>query len=360
MEAFEPKVLPLTEADLTPSIYIEALIDATARLEVYKSKLDSSKLDRSWFLPTLQQKEALASSLMEGTQATLDGVLVDQVSPSGRDKNLYEVRNYLSAAEAGHRHLLEKDFSVEFVLLLHQQLMKGNVRRNKATVPGQFRTEQNYIGQGRTISYVPPIAEKVDGLMRNFIAYLNVPSDKLRPLVRTAIMHAQFETIHPFMDGNGRVGRILIPLYLFKQGQIQSPYFFISEALERDKYKYYTLLNSIRQNNDWSHWIEFFLRTVEQQCTKYISMIDNINDLYERDLERAGEVIRNSKVVDLVNLLYKYPVITTPIVTKYTEIPAATATRYLNALTDCRLLYTDGKARNRVFFYYDLLNVIRA
>lgn len=359
MEAFEPKVLPLTEADLAPSVYIEALIDATARLEVYKSKLDSSKLDRSWFLPTLQQKEALASSLMEGTQATLDGVLVDQVSPSDRDKNLYEVRNYLNAAEEGYRYLREKDFSTDFVLLLHQHLMEGNVRRNKATIPGHFRTEQNYIGHGKTISYVPPVAEKVDGLMQNLVNYLNSPTDKLRPLVRTAIMHAQFETIHPFMDGNGRVGRILIPLYLFKQGQIQSPYFFISEALERDKFKYYALLNSIRQKNDWSHWIEFFLRTVEQQCSKYISMIDNINDLYEKDLERAGEVIRNSKVVDLINLLYKFPVINAHIVTKHTDIPPATATRYLNALTDCQLLYTDGKIRNRVFFYYDLLNIIR-
>jgi len=359
MDAFEPKLLPLCEGDLTPAIYIEALIDATARLEVYKSKLDSSKLDRSWFLPTLQQKEALASSLMEGTQATLDGVLVDQISPSGRDKNLYEVRNYLTAAEQGHKHLLGNNFSIDFILRVHEHLMRGNVRKNKATIPGHFRTEQNYIGQGKTISYVPPVAEKVKGLMENLVNYLNSPSDKLRPLVRAAIMHAQFETIHPFMDGNGRVGRILIPLYLFKQEQIQSPYFFISEALERDKFKYYALLNGIRQENDWNHWIEFFLRTVEQQCTKYIAMIDDINILYEKDLERAGEVIRNSKVVDLVNLLYKYPIITTSIVTQYTDIPPATATRYLNALAECRLLYTDGKSRNRVFFYYDLLNIIR-
>ena len=133
----------------------------------------------------------------------------------------------------------------------------------------------------------------------------------------------------------------------------------ISEALERDKFKYYDLLNGIRAKNDWGSWIDFFLRTVEQQCSKYIQMVDQINQLYETDLARAKELIRTNKVVDLINLLYQYPVITTAIVTNHTGIPPATATRYLNILTQERILYTDGKMRNRIFFYYDLLNVIR-
>ena len=359
MNAFEARTLPIGAEELNPAVFVESLIDATARLEVYKTKLDSSKLDRSWFLPTLQQKEALASSLLEGTQATLDGVLVDQVNPSDSDKNLLEVRNYLQAARNGYRYLKGNEFSIEFIQSLHKDLLEGNVRRNKATIPGSFRTEQNYIGHGRTISYVPPIPDKVLPLMDNFVAYLNSPQDNLRPLVRTAIIHAQFETIHPFMDGNGRVGRILIPLYLYKQNQISLPCFFISEALERDKFKYYDLLNGIRAKNDWGSWIDFFLRTVEQQCSKYIQMVDKINQLYETDLARAKELIRTNKVVDLINLLYQYPVITTAIVTNHTGIPPATATRYLNILTQERILYTDGKMRNRIFFYYDLLNVIR-
>ena len=359
MDAYEAKLLPLNEEALTPSAYIEALIDATARLDVYKSKLDSSKLDRDWFLPTLQQKEALASSMLEGTQATLDGVLVDQVNPSERDKNLFEVRNYLDAAHKGYHYLKGNDFSVDFIQFLHKEVMKGNVRRNKSTIPGEFRTEQNYIGQGKTISYVPPVASKVNELIENFVSYINCPSDQLRPLVRTAIIHAQFETIHPFMDGNGRVGRILIPLYLYKQNQISLPCFFISEALERDKYKYYDLLNGIRTRNDWNSWIEFFLRTVEQQCSKYITIVDRINALYESDLERAKKIIKSNKVVDLVNLLYQFPVINASIVAQHTDIPPATITRYLNALVEQRILYSDGKARNRTFFYYDLLNVIR-
>lgn len=360
MEAFEAKTLPLDESDLNPPEFYEALIDATAKLEVYKAKLDSSKLDRMWFLPTLQQKEALASSMLEGTQATLDGVLVDQVSPNEKDKNLFEVRSYLNAAEQGYRYLKGNQFSVDFIKRLHKLLMQGRVRRNPSTVPGEFRTEQNYIGHGKTISYVPPLAENVDKLIENFISYINEPTDKQRPLVRTAIMHAQFETIHPFMDGNGRLGRIMIPLYLYKHNQISLPCFFISEALERDKFKYYDLLNRIRTQNDWNSWINFFLHTVEQQCAKYIDMVDRINELYENDLERAKLIIKSNKVVDLMNLLYQFPVISTAIVTKYAEIPPATATRYLNALVENQMLHSDGKSRNRTFFYYGLLNVIRS
>ena len=359
MEAFDAKLLPLRKEDLDPSVYLESLIDATARLEVYKTKLDGSKLERRWFLPTLQQREAWASSLMEGTQATLDGVLVDQVNPSERDRNMAEVRNYVRAAQVGHDHLVNYPFTVELVKKLHKILMTGNVRRNKKTIPGEFRTEQNYLGREKMISYVPPLADEVNRLMENFVAYFNDTEDSLRPLVRAAIMHAQFETIHPFMDGNGRVGRILIPLYLFHHKQISLPYFFISEALERDKFRYYDLLNGIRLRNDWNSWIDFFLKAVDQQCSKYIEMVDKINDLYERDLEHAKAIIKSNKVVDLINLLYKFPVINTATVTDCTDIPPATANRYLGALVDNKILYSDNAARNRSFYYYNLLDIIR-
>ena len=359
MEAFEARCLPLRKEDLDPSVYMEALIDATARLEVYKTKLASSNLDQNWFLPTLQQREAWASSLMEGTQATLDGVLVDQVNPSEKDKNMSEVRNYVRAAEEGYLYLKRHPFSVDFIKRLHQILMSGNVRRNKSTIPGEIRTEQNYLGRGKLISYVPPLAQNVDGLLENFVEYFNNTEDTVRPLVRAAIMHAQFETIHPFMDGNGRVGRILIPLFLYKHNQISLPCFFISEALERDKFKYYNLLNGIRNKNDWSSWIDFFLKAVDQQCSKYIEMVDRINELYENDLEQAKKIIKSNKVVDLINLLYKYPVINASTVTALTSIPSATATRYLNALVESKILYPNDMVRNRTFYYYNLLDIIR-
>lgn len=359
MKAFEAKRLPLSPEDLHPSVYMEALIDATARLEVYKTKLDCSKLDRAWFLPTLQQREAWASSLLEGTQATLDGVLEDQVCPSEKDKNMAEVRNYVQAAHEGYQYLKRQPFTVDFIKQLHKTLMSGNVRRNKSTIPGEFRTGQNYLGCGKMISFIPPIPEDVESLIENFVEYFNETESPLRPLVRAAIIHAQFETIHPFGDGNGRVGRMLIPLYLYKHNQISLPCFFISEALERDKFKYYDLLNGIRERNDWDSWITFFLKAVEQQCSKYIEMVDQINKLYESDLEKAKNLIKSNKIVDLINLLYKFPVINTNIVTSRLDLPSATATRYLNALVENRILYSDNKTRNRTFFYYTLLDIIR-
>ncbi len=359
MKAFEAKCLPLQETDLTPTVYTESLIDATTRLEVYKTKLDGSKLERHWFLPTLQKKEAWASSLIEGTQATLDGVLVDQVNPSEKSKDMSEVRNYLQATQEGYNYLRTNPMSVDFIKHLHKILMSGNVRRNRATIPGEFRQGQNYLGSSKAVSFVPPVAEDVDKLMENFVEYFNSTEEPLRPLVRAAIMHAQFETIHPFMDGNGRVGRILIPLFLYKHRQISLPCFFISETLERDKFKYYALLNGIREKNDWSSWIDFFLGAVNQQCSKYINIVDQINRLYEEDLSLAKQVIRSNKVVDVINLLYKYPAISTAILAKEAELPPVTATRYLNALEECKIIFSDKKPKNRTYYYYRVLEILR-
>lgn len=359
MKAFEAKCLPVEAGVLNQAAYMESLIDATTRLEVYKTKLDVSKLNRDWFLPTLQMKEALASSQIEGTQATLDGVIVDQVNPKEKDKDMSEVRNYLNAAREGYRYLQTNPMSVDFIKQLHKILMTGNVRRNKATVPGEFRRAQNYLGRESMISYVPPAAENVDRLMENFVEYFNSTEEPQRPLVRAAIMHAQFETIHPFMDGNGRVGRILIPLFLFKHKQISLPCFFISETLERDKFKYYALLNAIREENDWNSWIDFFLKAVDQQCSKYIDIVDRINALYEVDLERAKAVIKSNKVVDIINLLYKYPAISTSIVVEEAGIPPVTATRYLNALAESKIIFSDNRPKNRTYYYYGVLEIIR-
>lgn len=278
-QAFHPSILPIDSELIKIDIFLDELIDASTSLEVYKEKIKDSKLDRAWFLPTLQQKEALASSMIEGTQATLDGVLVNRVVPDKKDVDIQEVLNYDAATEYGYRYLKRGDFDKDFILDLHKILLSGKVRKQTDQI-GEFRTHQNYVGtmgRKREITYTPPEPEMVGKLIDNLIEYIEKPKDNYRSLVRIAIIHAQFETIHPFMDGNGRVGRILIPLYLYYVEQIDMPCFFVSEALERDKLKYYTLLNNIRNKNEWSEWIKFFLITVKNQCDKYIRMISDIN-----------------------------------------------------------------------------------
>ena len=358
-EAFKAPSLPLPNGLVDYKYFIDELIMASSKLEVYKEKIKDSKINSSWFMPTLQAKEALASSSLEGTQATLDGVLTNLTSPNSNDQNLNEVQNYFATIETGGKILTREKFSNDFFCEIHSALMAGNVR--KPDLIGSYRTEQNYIGKNdktHAITFIPPVPGDVPMLMNNLIDYINNPTDSFQPLIRAAIVHAQFETIHPFMDGNGRVGRMLIPLFLFASKQIDSPYFFISEALEHDKLKYYTLLNETRIKNDWNEWIKFFLATVAKQCEKYIGIINEINILYEQDLAVACEITKNSNIVELINSLYRHPITTAKQIAEETDIPMTTVNRYLRLLTEKKILYSNGK-RNRTFVYADLLNIIR-
>lgn len=359
-EPYVPHELPLDASMVDQSRFLDELVDATARLEVYKEKIKDSKLNNALLMSTLQQKEALASSQVEGTQATLEGVFTNQVEPNPKDQNLNEVSNYLDATVVGYRYLTLRDFSDDFFYAMHEELMKGNVRRTSTI--GVYRTEQNYIGRNdavHSITYVPPEPKSVPALMANLISYANDPRDNYRPLVRAAIIHAQFETIHPFMDGNGRVGRILIPMYLYRQREIDVSSFVLSEALGQDKIRYYSLLNDVRYKGDWNEWIRFFLVNVRRQCDKYIGIASSINELYERHLKVAKDLARSPKIEEIINLLYQYPAITSKRIAEKTDIPMTSINRYLNLLVDSRILYSNNKSRNRIYYYYDLLDVLR-
>lgn len=359
-EAYVAQTLPLSCDDINPMYFIEELIDATSKMEVYKEKIKDSKIDSNWFLPTLQQKEAIASSAMEGTQATLDGVLTNNINMTSKDKNINEVANYYTAAERGNMYLSLNVFSNDFFFEIHKTLMEGNVR--KPEVIGAYRTVQNYIGkttESKSITFVPPKPEDVPKLMDNLIKYINSPCDSLRPLVRVAIIHAQFETIHPFMDGNGRVGRMLIPMYLYYQKQIELPYFFISEALEQDKARYYSILNEVRTKKNWNEWIKFFLTTVKKQCEKYIHLVTEINNLYDKDLDVACSIAKSSTMKDVIDFLYQHPVVSAKQIRETLSIPPATLTRYLKLLTECKILFPTGNGRSTIYHYSELLYLLR-
>lgn len=359
-KSFNASFLPLSNDIVNYNYFLDELIDATAKLEVYKEKVADSKLSSQWFLPTLQQKEALESSKLEGTQATLDGVLTNQITPNNEDENLNEVVNYNIATKQGIKILNREEITNDFFCEIHSLLMNGKVR--KPEVIGKYRTEQNYIGKNDSsheITFIPPKPERVPELMDNLVSYINNPTDSFRPLVRIAIIHAQFETIHPFMDGNGRVGRMLIPFYLYYTKQIELPCFFISEALEHDKLRYYTLLNNIREKNDWNEWIKFFLATVAHQCDKYIGIVSAINSLHDKHLKTASEISKLSNVLPIMNMLYEYPITTAKQIVDHTGLPLTSVNRLLSSMVDKKILITDGKQRNRKYIYYGLLDIIR-
>ena len=327
--SYQASKLPLQNGVIDLSVFFEELIDATSKLEVYKEKLRDSKLDSSWFMPTLQQKEAVASSAIEGTQATLDGVLISQLTPNEKDQDVNKVINYYLATVTGYDLLHYHDFSHEFFYTMHSALMRGDVE--KPDIVGAYRVSQNYIGKkdkSHAITFIPPVPEDVPGLMDNLIAYINTPSDHFRPLVRTAIIHAQFESIHPFMDGNGRVGRMLIPMYLYDKGE-------------------------------WNEWIKFFLQTVATQCDKYIQLVTKINALYNDHMTQACALARSSGMVDVIDALYKNPITNAKQVAEVTKAPPTSVNRFLGLLVDNKILYSDNKPRNRTYYYYALLDLLR-
>ncbi len=365
-EAYIPSTLPLKTTEIDISLFLDELIDASSKLEIYKEKVKDSKVNSSWFMPTLQRKEALASSVLEGTQATFDGVLLNQVNPDDKDKGLVEVSNYFDACINGLQYLSTNEFSDEFFCILNKELLKGVARKNSIEI-GCYRKSQNYIAEQnkntenktQTITYIPPKAENVKGLMSNLIAYMNNSNDNYRSLVRAAIIHAQFETIHPFMDGNGRVGRMLIPLYLCKKKEMEFPCFFISEAFEHDKLKYYKLLNEIRTDGDWNSWIKFFLSTVAKQCDKYIKMISDINRLYEIHSKLATKISSANTITKVLDCFYKYPILTLRKLIEITHLPTSSAIRCLTKLVDADILVSDNKNRNKTYFCYDLFSILK-
>jgi Fic family protein len=245
---------------------------------------------------------------------------------------------------------------------LHTTLMSNHVRGSNRS-PGEYRRIQNFIGpEGCTLetaTFVPPEPQLVDHYMGNLEQYINDPKDHLNDLIRVAIIHAQFETIHPFLDGNGRIGRILIPLYLFNRKVIDYPNFFLSEALEKDKHKYYRYLNDTRYAGDWNQWIKFFLEAVQTQADKNIRMINDVNQLYEHDLHTAQSLINSSGITKLIDAMYQKPIFTVRSISKTAEISEMTCRRYLSILEQNRVIFSDGKQRSKTYYYYNLLDKLR-
>lgn len=369
--AYEPFKLPI-ENLININEFINELLEANKLLGIYQILLEKSKIDSELILSLITLQEAIQSTRIEGTQVTLDDMLEYGVDESKKNVDIEEVINYSKALLSGGDLLKRIPISTRLIKEMHKILLTGEVRGNSRN-PGEFRSIQNFIGpQGCTIqtaSYIPPEPQLVPEYMSNLEKYINETTDNLNDLIRIAIIHAQFETIHPFLDGNGRIGRILIPLYLYDKNLISSPNFFISESLEKDKFKYYKLLNDTRvdTNNEnheiaskrWTEWIKFFIDAMIVQANKNISLIDNIDNLYNSTIERSRELINNNKLIDIINVMFEKPIFTKKTILERVDMPSSTLGVYLNKLEEERLIYSDGKTRNKKYYFYDLINVLR-
>ena len=359
---------------------INKLINANTKIAVYNEKLKNSEIRSEHLMDLLSLKEAMESTKIEGTQVTMDEMFEYKADEKHPTNDITEVINYYTALKIGEDLLRTLPISGRFVKKLHEILMSGNVRGGNKS-PGNFRTTQNYIGpKGCTIetaSFVPLEPQLVDEYMSNLEKYIN-EYDDINDLIKLAIIHSQFETIHPFLDGNGRIGRILIPLYLFDKKILRNANFFVSESLEKNKFKYYQLLNNTRvvitdeednkeqylkdmqtAKNNFTEWVEFFLESCIKQCDKDLEKIDAIDSLYEKISDKAKALIRTPGILQVIDLIFEYPIFTTKLIRDKIKIAPATLNGYLAKLVEAKVIYSDGKNRNRKYFFYDLLNIIR-
>jgi Fic family protein len=308
-----------------------------------------------------KRREAVLSSRIEGTQASLDDLLLFEASPTTppRVPDVLEVANYVNALEHGLARQATLPMSNRLIREMHAILLK-DVRGQERT-PGQFRRSQNWIGSpGSPIdeaSYVPPPPSELGQLLEAFEQFLHRPSD-LPPLVRLALVHYQFEAIHPFLDGNGRIGRLLITLLLCMEGILPGPLLYLSAYFERHRAEYYRHLLRVSQCGAWSEWIAFFLRGVAEQAMDAVDRADRLLRLRERYHAYFHAARSSALLLKLIDELFSAPSITMRRARSLLGISDGAASRHIRTLEEAGILVeVTGKTRGRVYFAAEILRV---
>jgi len=308
MKPYVPEKLPLADLDF------RRLLPATGRANAALARYDGllqGLINPALLLSPLTLEEAVLSSKIEGTQVTVDEILEHDASPletGEKEGDIQEVSNYRKALYAAREYLRDYPIRLGFVRQLHSILM-DSVRGEDKT-PGEFRLDQNWIGRpGATLegaSFVPPSPLALPDYLRDWESYLG--SDDIDPLIQTALVHAQFELLHPFKDGNGRIGRLLIPLFLYQKGALSQPMFYLSQYLETHRAEYYQRLRAISAEGDWDGWIAFFLRAVEQQSTHNSQRVRQIQALYEEMKSAIQEATHSQYSANLLDAIFVRPI----------------------------------------------------
>lgn len=355
--AFVPAPLP-PKLEWTPELF-NSVSEASlvlGRLAGLGARLPNPHL----LLRPFIRREAVLSSRIEGTQATLGEILADEagVAVDRAPDDLKEVRNYVLALEEGVKLLKKLPLSLRMVKELHRVLMKGV--RGDSAAPGEFRRIQNWIGpRGATLAtarYVPPPPNEVPGCLAAWEKYLH--ERDLPPLLQVALLHYQFEAIHPFIDGNGRVGRLMIVLFLIEREVLPSPLLFLSAFFEASRADYYDLLTGVTERDDWQSWILYFLAGVTDQSKDALARVEKIDAL--RDKWRQRLAIRQTKtVMALVDRLTANPFITVGGAAEDLGIAFTTAQRQIDWLVRHRIVaQKDDAKRGRVYVAEELLYIL--
>ena len=362
VKAFIPRPLPPN-----PALKIDpALQEANDYAFHALGKLDSA----SAFLPATHlflyqyiRKEAVLSSQIEGTQSSLSDLLLFELDslPGVPLEDVTEVSNYVAALEHGLRRLEEGfPLSLRLIKEVHAILLRGG--RGSDKTPGEFRRSQNWIGGTRSgnAAYVPPPPDHVIEAMGALELFLHDRFGKFNPLVKAALFHSQFETIHPFLDGNGRLGRLMITLILVNEKILTQPILYLSLYLKKHRQKYYEHLQNVRLEGEWESWLLFFFKAVRTTAEQGVETANRLNRMAQTDRDRIKALGRIAgSVLRIHHELLARPVASISFLSARTALVPHTVSKTLRALKELGLIReVTGRSRNRIFVYSQCLDIM--
>ena len=360
-KAFIPDSLTKAVIDVS-SIYqlLDQANQSLGRLDAMAQFLPNMNL----FIYLYVRKEALLSSQIEGTQSSLTDLFLyeSHEKPFVPIADVEEVTNYIAAINHGLYRINEENFPISVRLFkeMHTLLMQGVRGQEKS--PGEFRRTQNWIGGTRpgNAIYVPPPSELVSELMSDLERFIHENTDKLPLLVRVAMIHVQFESIHPFLDGNGRLGRLLIPFLLYNSGALKYPILYLSYYFKAHRSRYYALLQDVREKGDWLAWIEFFLKGIIETANEACSATLKLIKLIEEDLEAIEKLGKGSDSVKHVfEQMKTRPVISIPELSQRLQLSPHTVNFALKRLEELSIVKEmTGRKRGKLYSYHKYLSLL--
>lgn len=359
-KAYVPAPLPFQ-----PPIDMEALYPLLDKANTAIGRLDGMSMvlpDPSLFLYMYVRKEAVLSSQIEGTQSSLSDLLLFEMqeAPGAPIDDTAEVSSYVSALDYGMERLKELPLSLRLMREIHAVLMNNARGGNKA--PGEFRTSQNWIGGSRpgNAKFVPPPTEHLMECLDNFEKFLHDESIKYPALIKAAIAHVQFETIHPFLDGNGRLGRLLITFILCVEGILKEPLLYLSLYLKANRDTYYDHLQSVRETGDWESWLKFFLMGVAETAAQATETAQAVLRLFEEDYARIKSSGKSTAgILTIHTWLQRHPISNTTRIKDECSVSLPTVLRAMKILEELGIVKeVTGKERHKVFVYHRYLAVL--
>jgi Fic family protein len=360
VRAFVPPPLPPE-----PAIDVLVLLEKLSLAERALGRLDGITMllpRQELFLYMYVRKEAVLSSQIEGTQSSLSDLLrFEAEAQAGQPiDDIREVSNYVDAMMYGLERLRDLPLSLRLIREMHGRLLQS--ARGGTKSPGEFRRSQNWIGGTRpgNALFVPPPVNELGPCLDAFERFMHEDASRLPALIKAGLLHVQFETLHPFLDGNGRIGRLLVTLYLCINGVLNKPLLYLSLFLKTHRTEYYRLLQEVRENGNWEAWLEFFLTGVAQTANQAFEAATHIVDLFRQDRERiATEGERANSTLRIHDLFQLNPFLTSNQLVRQTGLSSPTVNTALADLQRLGIIEeVTGRKRGRVFSYRRYLSVL--